>query len=307
MKIAFRPRMLGLSIATAMLALAAVDTARAQLVVPGHGRLVEKASDDFEDPNWQYFPNNPKGSKDVDGQRRYPVGRSRNRLWIEGNLRGHPDVVKIIDTPPGGHYGSQKAMLLQSLYTGTPGRASGESGQDDFVANVRAALRGSVSASRAPSVLCRVYLPPDEQWEHRSGASFGFRITLMGNRRSGEELEVYWPGIFIAHRPAMRGQAPSNYIICRGLTSGADFRGPEINQLGWWTLGMSVSPDGKVHFFAAPGTDGVTADDHIASYHCYGFRAQQFKSYFFDVFNANNGKSWTTPWVVDDCEVYFGR
>ena len=32
---------------------------------------------------------------------------------------------------------------------------------------------------------------------------------------------------------------------------GQDFAGPHITTPGWWTLGMSFSPDGQVHYYAA--------------------------------------------------------
>jgi len=74
------------------------------------------AGDDFEDPAWTYVPNNPKSSYDVDKQLRGPAGYSTNRRWRENTDRGHPDMVRRVETPEGGLEGSTGALLLASNY-----------------------------------------------------------------------------------------------------------------------------------------------------------------------------------------------
>ena len=81
--------------------------------------------------------------------------------------------------------------------------------------------------------------------------------------------------------------------------------GPRIEQLGWWTLGMSFSPDGVVHYFASPGVDALTPEDHITSQYPYAYRTEWLKTFFFNVCTHDDGKTWSTPWVIDDPQVFF--
>ena len=94
------------------------------------------------------------------------------------------------------------------------------------------------------------------------------------------------------------------YIKIRGSRNGGDFRGPQVEELGWWTLGMSFTPDGQVHYYASPGVDDLTADDYVTSQFPYNYRVETFKTFFFNVCTRDDGKTWSTPWVVDDPKVY---
>jgi hypothetical protein len=85
---------------------------------------------------------------------------------------------------------------------------------------------------------------------------------------------------------------------------GHDFVGPKIDQLGWWTLGMSFTPDGAVHYFARPGIDDLTASDRITSQYPYGYRAEHLDTFFFNVCSGDNGR-WSTPWIIDDAALYY--
>ncbi len=96
-------------------------------------------------------------------------------------------------------------------------------------------------------------------------------------------------------------------ILVRANDRGADIFGPRITEPGWWTFGMSFTPDGRVHFFAKAGVEDLTAQDLLASHHCYGFRCQRLDTLFYDVVNQNDGTSWSTKWIVDDPAVYVGR
>ena len=180
-------------------------------VVPGTGAEIVGVADDFEDPQWEYIPQDPKSSEDIDENQRGPMGRSANGLWYEGIKRGHPDVVKRVLTPSGGLPGSEGALLLRSKFTGIPGRPSGQMQQDDFVANVQYRLRRTINISEVPSVTTRVFLPPVAEWEDRSGPHFGFRLALETTAMVDKEVgigifkrtvnemgnEVYWPGMFV--------------------------------------------------------------------------------------------------------------
>ena len=146
-------------------------------VVPGTGVKIAKVGDDFEDPDWEYYFRGHKSSQEMDDEPRLPTGEAKNRRWYEGIKRGHPDVVRRVPTPPGGLAGSQGALLLQSLRTGIPGRITNRMQQDDFVADVNYRLGGVIPVSQCPSVVVRVFLPPVDEWENRTGPHFAFRCA----------------------------------------------------------------------------------------------------------------------------------
>ncbi|MCA9193571.1 MAG: hypothetical protein KDB03_17485 [Planctomycetales bacterium] len=284
--------------------------------VPGTGTELLQVGDDFEDPDWNYVPNNPKSTEDINEQQNQPIGKSTNGRWYEGVKRGHPDIVRRVETPPGGLPGSQGALLLQSLYTGIPNRPSNTMHQEDFIGNVQYRLGGPIDVSESPSVVTRVYLPPIDQWEHRSGPHFAFRVALETTKvtrkqvllfsTTKEEDDVYWPGLFICLDSKYQTRAEHDYAYfrVRANQQGGDFKGPQITTTGWWTLGMSITGDGLIHYYAKPGVDDLTSEDYITSQMPYGYRCEKFRSFFYNVVNGDNGKSWTTPWVIDDPKVY---
>jgi len=293
--------------ATIVAVLAGASFTQAQLV-PGTGELVTEVGDDFEDEDWNYIPNNPKGSKDYDGQRRKPAGFSENHRWFEGPDRGHPDVVKRIETPEGGIEGSEGSLLISSRYTGTPNRGGRERAQDDLFMHVGSPFGGAIPVSHAPSTVVRVHVPPFEEWEQRFGSSFGFRATVRGTKSSnGKKTEAYWPGMFFQYAPKNRQGRPQVALVIRARESGQDYVKLPVKGPGWWTLGMSFTPDGRIHYYAHEGVEDLTEKDHLATHHPYNFRCTQFKMVFFDVFNQNDGENWSTGWVIDDPAVYIAR
>ena len=310
--------------ATIALSMLGLQSAQAQRpVIPGTGSEIVGVADDFEDPNWGYVPRDPKSTEDIDENQRGPTGRSTNGRWYEGIKRGHPDIVRRVATPPGGLPGSRGALLLKSKFTGLPGQPSGTMHQDDFVANVQYRLRRRVDISEAPSVTTRVYLPPVREWEQRSGPHFGFRLALETTamvekevgigifKRTREEMgnEVYWPGMFIEFESKSTTGKPDDYAYLRIRSNrrGADFRGPQITSTGWWTLGMSVTPDGMVHYYASPGVDDLTEDDYITSQFPYDYRAERFRTFFYNICSADDGYRWSTAFIVDDPKVFLLR
>ncbi len=96
------------------------STVWSQAVVPGTGDKILNAGDDFEDLKWAYVPNNPKSSEEDDEKARYPMGFSTNGRWYEGVKRGHPDIVKRVETPAGGLEGSKGSLLMQTINSGIP-------------------------------------------------------------------------------------------------------------------------------------------------------------------------------------------
>lgn len=290
-------------------------------VVPGTGAEIVGVADDFEDPNWNYIPNNPKSTEDIDDNQRAPMGRSANGRWYEGAKRGHPDVVQRVLTPSGGLPGSEGALMLRSRDTGIPGRPSGKMQQDDFICNVQYRLKRPINITEIPSVTTRVYLPPVAEWEKRSGPHFGFRLALettamieqeigpLKLKRKSKGNEVYWPGLFIEFESKQQSKKEHDYayLRIRSNSRGADFRGPQITQTGWWTLGMSVTPDGMVHYYAAPGVEELTEEAYITSQFPYNYRAERLRTFFYNICSIDDGRQWSTTFIVDDPKVYLVR
>lgn len=290
----------------------------ASTFIPGAGTYIEYASDDFEDESWEFVHRHPKSSREQDEQTRGPMGVSNNDRWHEGPERGQPDQIQLTPTPADGLEGSKHALLMRTLRSGVPGTISNDVQQDDLIANCTSRLRGGIPVSERPSCTVRVFLPPADQWENRSGPHFGFRAsasTLTVGKTSGlfgmgreNEVEPYWPGMWIHFRSAgSRGaKEDSAYIAVRSNRMGHDFPAKDIaaDEFGWWTFGMSFSADGMVHYYASPGVDELTAADYLTSQHPYGFQARQFRTYFFDVCNRNDGRTWSTPFVIDDPKLY---
>jgi hypothetical protein len=289
----------------------------ASTFVPGTGTEIEYAGDTFEEVNWDFTHNHPKSSREQDERVRTPMGKSGNDRWHEGPERGQPDQLVTIPTPPDGLYGSQKALLMRTLNSGIPGSRTNDVQQDDLIANCLNRLRGDIPVGERPSCTVRVYLPPAEQWEQRSGPHFGYRASLstittkakkvgIFSTGSTTEAEPYWPGMWIHFRAkgSKSAQAGTAYIAVRGDRLGRDFAAKEITEFGWWTFGMSFSQDGMVHYYASPGVDDLTQADYITSQFPYSFTARDFRTYFFDVCNLNNGRNWSTPFVIDDPKLY---
>jgi hypothetical protein len=286
----------------------------AQNFVPGTGQRLAKVGDDFEDAKWAYNYNLPKSSDENDKQQRVPGGESVNGRWYEGVMRGQPDLIKRVATPEGGIASSQGSLLMRSKQTGVPGSYSGKNQQDDLIVNVSGRLGGPVPISRSPSVVVRVFLPPWEEWEQRTGNSFGFRTACEAYKTqkkrwgsSGTKLETFWPGMFIHFNKAdAKNPENSATLILRAGPQGNDFFGPKIKETGWWTLGMSFSSDGQVHYYAHPGVENLTAKDHISSQVPYSLRGERLDAFFFNVVNADNG-TWSTSWIIDDPALYVLR
>lgn len=273
--------------------------------VPGTGVKVERVGDDFENPNWRYIMNGKKASHEQDEEQRPPGGESNNGRWYESALRGQPDIVKRVPTPPGGIEGSKGSMLLRTRLSGIPGKLAGKQMQDDLLMGVSTRIGRPVPVGWSPSCTIRVYLPEFERWENRTGASFGIRADVRGRDRKGS-VEPYWPGFFLLFRSETSKKYDEDFaqISIRAQPNGRDIGGPKIYEPGWWTFGMSFTPDGQVHFYASEGVDDLTEEDHLYSSFPYGSKALMFDNFFFDVANWENGKNWSTPWVVDNAEFF---
>ncbi len=288
-------------------------------VVPGTGTHIDYVGDDFEDTNWTFINNFPKSSREQDERLRAPTGKSTNGRWKEGPERGQPDQMKVIPTPEGGLPGSQYSLLMRTMNSGIPSMRTHTVQQDDLIANCISRLGTSISPSDIPNVVTRVFLPPADQWEDRSGPHFGFRIsasTVTNERTSkgffgsrSETAEPYWPGIWIHFRSKTnrKVEEDSAFLTVRGNSRGQDVRYKEIpaDQFGWWTLGMSVTPNGQIHYYAKSGIEDLTEKDYLTSQFPYSYSARTFRTFFFDVCNKDDGKTWSTPFVIDDTKLYL--
>lgn len=286
-------------------------------VVPGTGTRIEGSWDDFEDESWEYIANLPKSSTNVDKQTRYPLGQSSNNVWTESAKRGQPDVIQRVPTPAGGIPGSKGALLMKTLHTGVPERGSRGTNQDDLI------MQGTmVSVNYSPSIVTRVYIPPFEEWEDKTGTSFGFRAAVKAPMRSNPprsrrrkffsrgpttKIETVYLGMFIQFnsKTDSPGNQDSAMFVVRADSTGQDFIGPQIKKTGWWTLGMSFTPDGRAHYYASPGVDPLTPADRFASHFPYGTQIQTFHTAFFNVCNQDNGRTWSTEWIIDDPAMYY--
>ena len=220
-------------------------------------------------------------------------------------MRGQPDVVRRIATPPGGLPGSQGSLYLATKFSGVPGELSGKQMQDDLLLGIQTRLGRGIPVTWQPSVVVRVYLPEFDRWERRSGSSFGVRCDVRGRSAIGQ-TEPYWPGMFLLFRSAASGKYDHDHaqVSVRARTDGQDVPGPTIEQPGWWTFGLSFTPDGQVHQYASPGVDDLTESDRMFSSTPYGNKTQFVDAFFVNVANLDNGRTWSTPWVIDDPTVY---
>jgi hypothetical protein len=295
-----------------------IQPAQAQ-IVPGTGQQIVEVFDDFEDPTWAFNLNLPKASSNIDKTERHPSGFSNNRLYLESLYRGTPDFVRRIETPPGGLRGSTGSLAMQTLNSGIPGQRSFTFQQDDLIAGVQQKLGYMMPVSWSPSYVCRVYMPPFDQWEQRHGSHFGFRAdcTTTINKpsktgrffktsKTNKALEQYWPGFFVQLNLKQKTgeKEDSAILLIRSDQNGHEVPGPKITHPGWWTLGMSFTPDGKVHYYAHEGIADLTAKDHLYSNFPYGYRCEQTSTFFFNIVNQDDGRTWSTRWIVDDPKVF---
>ncbi|MEM9353024.1 MAG: hypothetical protein AAGA92_08420 [Planctomycetota bacterium] len=274
-------------------------------IVPGTGVKVIQVGDNFEDEQWQYVHNGRKASYEQDEQQRPPGGFSGNGRWYESAMRGHPDVIRRVRTPPGGIEGSRGALLLRTKLSGIPGDLAGTQMQDDLLMGVKGRVGRAVPVAWTPSSTVRVYLPPFRLWEDRTGASFGVRADVRGRDPDGE-VDAYWPGMFVLFRSETSKRFDEDFaqISVRARGNGRDLGGPKIYEHGWWTFGMTFTPDGKVHYYASEGVDDLTEEDHLYSSFPYGTKCLYYDNFFVNVANFENGRNWSTPWVIDDPQFF---
>jgi hypothetical protein len=301
-------RSFGALAASALVATQVSAQSQMKIPVPGTGRQLD-VGDDFEDEKWSYNANTPKASYNIDKQTRLPGGMSANERWFEAALRGQPDVVKRVPTPPGGLEGSTGALMLATLRPGVPGKVTGTFQQDDFLANVREKMGGYILVTQMPNCTCRVWIPSMDKWEARYGSSFGYRIGLRATHYKVDKetkergREEYWPGFFLQRTRGEKGDVAQ--LLIRSDERGQDLHAKTITEPGWWTLGMSLTPNGQVHYFGKPGVEDLEPADYLGSHFPYGYKAYVFDTFFFNVITQDDGRSWSTGWIIDDPALYL--
>ena len=148
-----------------------------------------------------------------------------------------------------------------------------------------------------PSCVVRLYLPHPDIWENRTGPHFGMRLgvrTTAQKPRQGLfsigtslQNEPYWPGIWVHFRSKTSPGIDQDSVLLkvRANALGHDFPVKKIpaEKFGWWTFGMSVSPDGRIHYFARQGVDDLTPSDLMVSQKPYGYEAERVTSFFFNI------------------------
>jgi hypothetical protein len=162
----------------------------------------------------------------------------------------------------------------------------------------------------------RVYLPSWEQWEKRSGSSFGFRLDCEAHgvaptegwltTRKKQGWHQYWPGMFFVLRRQEDGYEKTHAaVLIRADADGHEVDGPLLGEPGWYTIGMSVTPDGRVHYYLREGVEDLQPADRIATHTPYGLKCEKFNLMFFNIVNHDDGQTWSTPWIIDDPAVYY--
>ena len=78
----------------------------------------------------------------------------------------------------------------------------------------------------------------------------------------------------------------------------------QITQTGWWTFGMTFTPDGMVHYYAETGRRQTHAGRPPRLDDSLRHAGENFNTIFFNVVNMDDGRTWSTEWIVDDPEIY---
>jgi hypothetical protein len=219
-----------------------------------------------------------------------------------------------VPTPAGGIAGSRGALKIQTLNSGVPGTTSHKMEQDDLIMACSSKV-GAISTSRNPNCVTRIYLPPFEQWENRSGSHFGYRVDLKTTTTETEKKflfiskkkkqEDYWHGFFIEFHSSHDGKYKEDeaVLLIRGNNLGQEVKSLKLSP-GWWTLGMSVGGDGQVHFYGKQGVANLTAGDHLYSSFPYNYKAEYFATHLYNSCNQNDGSTWSTPIIIDDPAIF---
>ena len=231
--------------------------------MPGTGEFLKDCCDDFEDPNWSYRYNLPKSSHEQDENQRSPGGMSNNGLWHEGGKRGTPDVVKRVPTPPGGIEGSTGALMFATKNSGIPGNVQQQAAAGRPVDDVQPPA-GPVDSDDLAAELHGARLSAGVGQVGKSQWSVVRHAVRLPGRNPDGTMEAYWPGMFMlfqskteqGRQTGSRARSRSAATVWATMSAASTSIEP-----GWWTLGMSFTADGQIHYYGHKGVDDLTADD----------------------------------------------
>lgn len=220
------------------------------VAIPGTGDIVQKL--DFE--------------KEVEGESdfSYNHGWAGQGYGLTGTQRGAPESIKVVHTPSSNVFSGKKSLQFYSHNrnsqwrtdhhtTGTEYDNPDKEQQDDFFMPIikKQGEKGWV-ATDTPAVLMHIYTEGISSTDEHQYTSLRMPIVSKINRKyKGKNVRPWWPGIWIYQKPSS-----NKYIIKlrRPASSSMDvpFNFPEakkIQESTWWTLGLSITPDGNIHYF----------------------------------------------------------
>lgn len=274
---------------------------------PGTGLVVVTVGDDFEAPNWSFTHNFPKSSQNLDGNTRSPFGVSVNGKWEEGATRGQPDIIERVARPSGGLLGSSYCLRIRSKDSGIPGSPSGALQQDDILGRiVQIGSVGVIPVSRQPSVIARIRIPPPEEWELAIINAFSFRVGVEGTNNQDN-----WPGIFFQ----LNRGARTVTLIARANQFNQDYNLSApisydtllASRNGWMTVGLSFTPDGMMHYYAALGAGNLGSANLMDSRFPGNQPVKQLEYFFSSTVNTDNGTTWGPQFHLDDALVFVNE
>ncbi len=186
----------------------------------------------------------------------YNLGWAGTGFGLSGTQRGAPEVVAVKPNPSQPIGAGQQGLAFNSQdrttawYNQHPeamnnnvyNSPDGE-GQDDFFW-----YAGGWTPNQTPSVMMHVWLPA-------SAAYTSLRMTTK--YQSGANTVNSWPGIWLwSDHINLRGPGRPDITVSSGDTNGDS----------WWTLGLSITPDGDIQYYATPEyVTELTPDHHIGT------------------------------------------
>ncbi|CAB5496393.1 hypothetical protein THERMOT_510 [Bathymodiolus thermophilus thioautotrophic gill symbiont] len=237
------------------------------VAIPGTGSTVQKL--DFEKEK--------RGSSDFF----YNHGWAGQGYGLTGTQRGAPESIKVGRTPnvksgfsDSSLFSGKKSLQFYSHIrnsqwhddhsTGGTKYYSGadKENQDDFFMPI-INKKGWV-ASDTPAVLMHIYTEGISLMDSLQYTSL--RMPTVSKFWNGTKAR--WPGIWIYQNPrnlkytiSLRRPAPSSMDVS------FDFPGvKKIQESTWWTLGLSITPNGNIHYFLADSyVENLTMEHYLSS------------------------------------------
>ena len=224
----------------------AVSFAQSTYYIPGTGTLVKELN----------FESTSLLSQTFD----YSSGWAGAGFGLSGTQRGAPEVISVVANPKKVTSSGNQVLAFYSQdrdaawYAANPSAVgttyySGQDpeSQDDFFM-----YGASWVSADTPSVMMHVFLPGSLD---QNGVT-SLRMPVKYNSGTSS-----WPGIWCY----------GNILLLRGpgrddiqITTNAPNGGKDT----WWTLGVSVAPDGDIQYYATPNY--VTT---LTTAHCIGFNS----------------------------------